>query len=104
MGRADYLRLGDHNAQCFRCGMKRKAGDLRKQWQGFWVCPEHWEPRQPQDFAKGIPDIQTVPWSQPVNWNYVGPPICTVAGSSAIPGFMTPGCSIPGNTTTSMFP
>jgi len=66
MGRGDGLREGDWNALCWQCGRKRKAGDLMKYWQGFWVCPEHWETRQPQDFARGVPDEQTPPWVQPM--------------------------------------
>jgi len=97
MGQSDYLKLGDWNAQCFRCGATRKAGEMRKQWQGYWVCPEHWEARHPQDFVRGIPDIPSVPWSQPDAWNYVGPVICSIPAASAIPGSMGPGCSIPSN-------
>ena len=65
-GRADYLALGDWNAACYFCGRKRKASEMRRYWSGFWVCPEHWEPRQPQDFVRGVQDIQTVPWVQPI--------------------------------------
>lgn len=63
-GRADFLRLGDWNTVCYQCGFKRKASQLIRHWQGYYVCPEHWEMRQPQDFVKGIPDNQTVPWAQ----------------------------------------
>lgn len=73
MSGSNFYQPGGWNAQCFRCGFKRKAGELRRQWQGYWVCQEHWEPRHPQDFVKGIPDIQAVPWSQPDSWTYVGP-------------------------------
>jgi len=66
MGRADYLRLGDFNAICYQCGFKRKASMMEKNWQGYYVCPEHNEPRQTQDFVRAIPDNQTVPWAQPV--------------------------------------
>lgn len=65
MGKADFLRLGDWNCQCFQCGRKRKAGDMERNWQGFYVCPEHNEPRQPQDFVRGTKDVQTPPWTQP---------------------------------------
>lgn len=65
MGEADYLKLGDHNAQCFECGRKFKAGTLKRHWKGYWVCPEHWEIRQPQDFVRGTTDKQTPPWVQP---------------------------------------
>ena len=64
-GRADYLDLGDWNALCSMCGRKRKASTMVKNWQGQWRCPEHNEPRQPQDFVRGVPDIQTPPWTQP---------------------------------------
>ncbi len=65
MGRADYLDLGDYNAICYECGRKRKASTLKRHWQGYWVCAEHWEPRQTQDFVRAIPDIVTPPWTQP---------------------------------------
>ena len=94
MGQADFLSLGDYNAACFRCGAKRKASTMRKQWQGYWVCPEHWEPRHPQDFVTGIADLQTVPWSQPEKDTFIG--FCTLNGVTAIPGYAQPGCSIPG--------
>lgn len=75
MGRADFLRLGDWNATCFECGRKRKASELLRHWQGYYVCEEHWEPRQPQDFTRGTMDNQSVPWAQPVPApTFVGPP------------------------------
>ena len=103
MGRADYLELGDYNAQCYRCGMKRKASTLMKQWQGFYVCPEHWEPRQPQDFVKSVPDNQPVPWSQPQPadiFTYV----CSPNGQTAIPRQAIPGCVWPNNISPSYDP
>lgn len=63
--RTDYYRPGDWNAICFECGRKRKASELRKHWQGYYVCPEHFEPRHPQDFVRATPDIQTPRWTQP---------------------------------------
>ena len=64
-GRADFFDPGSWNAVCYECGRTRKASDLKKHWQGYFVCPEHWEERHPQDFVRGVPDIQSVPWSQP---------------------------------------
>jgi len=65
-GRADHLELGDWNAQCYQCGRKRKAGTLLRHWQGYYVCAEHWEMRQPQDFVRSVPDNMTPPWAQPM--------------------------------------
>jgi hypothetical protein len=73
MGKADFLALGDWNVVCFQCGFKRKASTMERNWQGYYVCPEHNEPRQPQDFARGVPDNQIPPWVQPapsVIYNY----------------------------------
>lgn len=94
-GRADYLALGDWNAVCSLCGFKRKAGEMVKNWQGYWRCPEHNEPRQPQDFVRGEQDVQTVPWAQPPTHLYSE--ICTLNGLSAITGYSLPGCMLPGN-------
>jgi hypothetical protein len=60
----DYFAGGDHNAFCAKCGAKKKASYLKLQWQGYYVCPEHWEPRQPQDFVRSIREHPEVPWNQ----------------------------------------
>lgn len=65
MGRADYLALGEWNVQCFQCGQKMKSSQAVRNWQGYWVHPEHNEPRQTQDFVRGVPDNQLPPWVQP---------------------------------------
>lgn len=96
MGRADNLELGTWNAACSLCGAKRKANQLVKNWQGFYRCPEHNEPRQSQDFVRGVEDKMGVPWSQPPNDIEIF--FCTLNGQSAIPGVAFPGCMIPGNT------
>ena len=94
-GPNDYFANGDWNVECSMCGRKRKSSQVVKNWQGMWRCPEHNEPRHPQDFAKGSVDKMTVPFAQP-------PPaetflyICTVEGGTSIPGYAMPGCEIPG--------
>lgn len=66
IGRADFFSMGDYNAVCYECGRKRKASTLKKHWQGYYVCEQHWEPRQLQDFVRNIPDVITPPWAQPM--------------------------------------
>lgn len=92
MGRADYLSLGDWNASCFQCGRKRKASTMKKHWQGYYVCPEHWEPRHPQDFVRGVKENPSVPWSQPAQIQFVYPTNST----SAIAGIAISGLAIAG--------
>ena len=94
-GRADYLELGDWNAVCYECGRKRKASTLVRHWQGDYVCPEHWEARQPQDFVRAVADNQTPPWVQPMPANTFAAR-CSPNGSSAYPGTAIPGCATPG--------
>jgi hypothetical protein len=36
-----------------------------KRWDGLMVCKGDWEPRQPQDFVRGVADIQAPPWTKP---------------------------------------
>ena len=103
VGRADFLDLGDWNAVCYQCGRTRKASTLMRQWQGYYVCPEHWETRQPQDFVRSVPDVQTPPWAQPMPANVFGL-MCTPNGQSAVPGQMEPGCIVPGWLSTAYNP
>jgi hypothetical protein len=41
-----------------------KASDLRQRWDGLKTCTEDWEPRQPQDFVRGVADYQAPPWTR----------------------------------------
>lgn len=94
-GRADHYVPGDWNVACSMCGRKRKASQMVRNWQGMWRCPEHNEPRQPQDFVRAVPDVQSVPFAQPET--DIDLEICTLNGNSAIPDEALPGCSIPDN-------
>ena len=92
-GRADYYEGGDWNTVCYQCGRKRKASMMRRHWQGYYVCPEHWEPRQPQDFVRGLPDVQTPPWVQPMPAD-VFVEFCTPCGVTAICDYAVASCAI----------
>ena len=78
-GPNDHLVLGDWNAVCYECGRKQKASTMKRHWQGYYLCPDHWEPRQPQDFVRGTKDTQQPPWTQPM------PADVFVAGAPDIP-------------------
>lgn len=93
-GPADYLALGDWNAVCSMCGAKFKASQLIKHWQGLYRCERCWEPRQPQDFVRGIPDNPAAPWVQkPVDVfvDVVSPNMITAIPRRAEPGRTKPG-------------
>lgn len=65
MGHADYWKSGDYNALCDVCGFKFKASELKKRWDGVMVCEADWEPRQPQDFVRGVKDQRALPFTRP---------------------------------------
>lgn len=54
------------NAICDRCGSKRLNSEMRKQWNNLIVCADTcWEPRNAQDFVRGVVDRQNPPWVRP---------------------------------------
>ena len=95
----DYYADGDWNAICEVCGFKYKASMLKTRWDGVKTCWKCWEPRQPQDFVKGIKDDPSVPWSRDEGQDTFVAQFCTPSGQSCWPGLAIPGCALPGNTT-----
>lgn len=61
---SNYIR-GSWNCICESCGRLVKAGELRQRWDGFMVDEQCWEPRQPQDFVRGVADYQAPPFTRP---------------------------------------
>lgn len=84
---------GNWNAACFECGRKRKASELIRHWQGYYVCAEHHEPRHPQDFVRGAPVEQAVSWSQPPGEDSLVA-VCTLEGRSAVVDLAIVDCAI----------
>lgn len=96
MSGADYLKLGDWNANCSMCGFKFKASQLTKNWQGMYRCSICQESRQPQDFVRAIPDIQTPPWVQDID-TPIYATVCGPNDQTAIPHRAVPSCVTPNN-------
>ena len=65
MSHIGYYKSGDNNAICDRCGKPFKASSLKKTWDGLYVCKKDWEPRQPQDYVRGVRDDTSVSLSRP---------------------------------------
>jgi hypothetical protein len=85
---------GEWKVTCSMCGKDLLASQAEKNWQGMYRCPQHNEPRQPQDFVRGSADVQTVPFAQPPNETFITA-ICTPQGMSSYPDYALPDCSIP---------
>lgn len=60
-----YFKSGDWSVICDSCGFKFKASQLRKRWDGFYVCAADWEPRHPMDFLKTPDESKPLPWTRP---------------------------------------
>ena len=71
MGKRDYLKLGDNNVICDRCGAKYKSSQCRFdggnsiRGSKLFVCKQCWDPINPQLFVRGRIDDQTVAVSRP---------------------------------------
>ena len=87
---------GDWASICDSCGRKLKASELRQRWDGLKVCQDDWEPRQPQDFVRGVADYQAPPWTRPEPSDLFIY-FCDIYGSTAYAGVAVAGCSIAGN-------
>ena len=93
-----YIR-GDWNLIDDKTGFKIKASNSRLQWNNVRCAENVFEERHPQDFVRGVPDKQNVPFARPEAANpWVGPVITTItnptgydAGSTTITVFDTTG-------------
>ena len=98
-GRADFLELGSWNVACSMCGRKHKANTMERNWQGLYRCPEHNEPRQTQDFVRGVKDDPSVPFAQPELTVFATTPFCNIYEVAAYAGVAAAGCAIAGRST-----
>lgn len=83
---------GDWYARCSMCNQKFLASQLVKNWQGMYRCPQHNEPRHPQDYIRAIPDNPTVPFVQDPSPSYRA--VCTLAGITSIADYAIADCSV----------
>lgn len=93
MGHPRYIK-GDYDAICEICGFKFKASELRRRWDGYFVDSRCWEPRHPQDFIRGVADIQAPVWTRPEATDTF---VLGCSTQTAIVGYASAGCLIAGN-------
>jgi hypothetical protein len=85
---------GNWKTVCDACGRLFKASQLTKRWDGVMVCQDDWEPRQTQDFVRGVADIQTPAWTRPE----VADTFTTSREQQWVAGFAIAGYMVPGTT------
>lgn len=61
----EYYKPGDFWRICDVCGFRYRASETRKQWDGLIVCVHDFSVRNPQDFVRGVADLQRVPDPRP---------------------------------------
>ena len=96
MAYSQYKR-GEWKAFCDRCGTRYFGSQLRKEWTGLMVCQRCWEPRNQQDFLKGVKEKLVPAFVRPGS-NY---PVnhCSLTGHSALADFAESDCAAIGNNT-----
>ena len=62
---------GEWRVICDRCGFRYHDVHLRREWTGLMTCHgpmtnDCWEPRNAQDFVRGVRDKQSPEWSRPL--------------------------------------
>lgn len=66
MGGKNTYISGQFNVICDVCSKKIKAEDAKQRWDGFIVCPDDYEERQPMDFVRARQDKISVPYTRPI--------------------------------------
>lgn len=56
---------GDYWMICDVCGFQYRRSQMRKRWDGAWVCPKDYERRHPQDSVKVRKERAGVPVARP---------------------------------------
>lgn len=89
MGTEKHYIPGSFYRICDRTGFATRAGRTRMQWNNIIVRNDVWEPRQPQDFVKGVEDNQNVPLPRPRQTNSYEGPLHTFITTAANIGDLT---------------
>lgn len=92
----NWYKQGSANAICDICGKKFKLYELKKRWDGFWVCQSDWESRHPQDFIRGVKETLTLPITKPIQPMPTAYVVCSVTGRNGVAGLGVAGCAITG--------
>ena len=77
---------GQWTCECPVCGFEYKSGDMRKRWDGQYVCKDDWEERHPLDYLKpNVREEGTVPFSYPPQEGLDGSPTYVIDTLTPIP-------------------
>lgn len=60
-----YFKNGSWNCDCDVCGLRFKAEQLVRRWDGAMACKSCYEPRHPQDFIRVRDERISVSFTRP---------------------------------------
>lgn len=83
---------GSWNVICDQCGRQYKSNELSMRWDGLMVCSGDWEPRQPQDFVRGVADKIAPPFTRPEQADSFIPQ-CNIYSVNAIASVASADCA-----------
>lgn len=84
---------GQYNVQCDRCGLWYKSSQCQLEWTGLFVCELCYEPRQPQDFLRGVDEHPNAEIPRPD----VGLPGTYCLTYTSVAGLAIAGCMLTNN-------
>ena len=61
----NYYKRGTWYVICDRCGGKFRSDQVKKTWDGFYVCNKDYESRHIADFIRAPKPIRPLPWTRP---------------------------------------
>jgi len=61
----NYYKQGTWNIVCYVCGKKYKANEVKKRWDGAYVCSKDYERRHDLDLLKVQPEHNNVKFVRP---------------------------------------
>lgn len=96
----NYFKSGSWNVICDVCGVRYKADEVKKRWDGLIVCAEDWEADHPQKYlrVRGDPRPAAFVRNEPAD-TFIN--VCYASGRSAYAGLATADCSQADNATHS---
>lgn len=73
----NYFEAGTVNTICDVTGFKKKYSEVLRRWDQFYVIPQAWHTRQPQDFPPRITSQKIVTNARPPRDQEADTPVIT---------------------------
>lgn len=75
---------GEWNAECDVCGMQYKSSELKKRWDGLYVCEKDFETEHPSDKFKFPKEKEGIEWVRGDDTDTTPDPVDEVLGEELV--------------------